>query len=401
MRLGLNLPWIDCGHDFGRRPPPWNGGDASPVRDWPALGRELAEWRRALGVEVVRFWVLAAGVNYPVGVDPREHFALASLEPEAALLGRGASWLRAALVRATWERSERFVLGATTDLPPLTDAFLRDFEALFTVAAEAGVRLMPSLCSFELFHPVERQGTGVFSRGRGALVFGDEGDDAQQIERFFDATLEPLLDIAGRHPGALEAFEVINEPDWSTEGGPLHGRFEGRKVRIMPKTVRAPMMGRFLERGVERIIERGLRASVGFKLADPQWLDPAIRKRLATLGARGDYLHQVHHYPSLYEPWRLRPHDALPIRPCIVGEMPTKQARALGVSHGWWRERLRDLPRAADPNAFLERRLEIAEALGYPLALLWAAKSGDEMTAWTPRERAQVGRFHSRTDAQK
>jgi len=395
MRLGLNLPWIDCGHDFGHRPPPWNGGSAPPERDWEALGRELGEWRRELGVEVVRFWVLAAGVNYPVGADPLDHFSLAPLSPEDALLGRGARWLRGALIRATWEKSERFVIDHRA-LPPLPESFLADFEALFRVASAAGVKLMPSLCSFELFHPVEAQGPEVFSRGRGALVFGNDGDDTQQIERFLDATLEPLLDIAARHSDALEAFEVINEPDWSVEGGPLHGRFQGRKLQIMPKTVSAPMMVRFLERGVERIAERGLRSSIGFKLADPKWLPDSLRVRLAALGAKGDYIHQVHHYPSLYEPWRLRRHHTLPIRPCIVGEMPTKQASALGISHGWWRERLRDLSRAADPNAFLERRLEIAEALGYPMALLWAAKSGDEMTAWTPRVRAQVGRFARR-----
>jgi len=393
MRLGLNLPWIDCGHDFGQRPPPWNGGPRPPQRDWAALGRELGQWRRELGVEVVRFWVLAAGVNYPVGVDPRDHLSLAPLSPEDALLGRGGRWLRGALIRATWRESQRFVLDSTTRLPPLPESFLADFEALFRVAAEAGVKLMPSLCSFELFHPLESQGPDVFSRGRGALVFGNDGDDSEQIERFFDATLEPLLDVAARHRDALEAFEVINEPDWSVEGGPLHGRFHGRSLRIMPKTVSAPMMARFLERGVARIIARGLRSTIGFKLANPKWLPKALHARLAELGAAGDYVHQVHHYPSLYEPWRLRRHTGLPIRPCIVGEMPTRQAKALGVSHGWWRERLGDLSRAADADAFLERRLEICVELGYPMALLWAAKSGDEMTAWGPRERAQVGRF--------
>lgn len=392
MRLGLNLPWISCGHDFGRRPPPWNGGDDPPERDWPALGREMARWRQELGVEVVRFWVLAAGVNYPVGADPRGHFAIAPLRPEDALLGKGGRWLRGAMIRATWERSERFVL-RRPGLPPLTSAFLADFEALFGAAAAAGVKLMPSLCSFELFHPLERQGEGVYSRGRGALVFGNEGDERAQIERFLDATLEPLLDVAARHPSALEAFEVINEPDWSVEGGPLHGRFHGRSLRIMPKTVSAPMMARFLERGVERITARGLRSTIGFKLADPKWLPAALIRRLAALGARGDYLHQVHHYPSLYEPWRLRPHARLPIQPCIVGEMPTSQSKPLGVGHGWWRERLRDLRRAGDPHAYLQRRLEICAELGYPMALLWAAKSGDSMTAWTPSVEAQVGRF--------
>ncbi|MBO6933991.1 MAG: hypothetical protein JJ863_03425 [Deltaproteobacteria bacterium] len=395
MRVGLNLPWIACGHDFGHRPPPWNGGSAPPKRDWAALGHELGAWRRELGVEVVRFWVLAAGVNYPVGADPRDHFALAPLSPEDALLGRGGRWLRGALVRATWKESQRFVLTSKT-LPPLRESFLADFEALFRVAADAGVKLMPSLCSFELFHPVELQGADVFSRGRGALVFGNDGDDAAQIDRFLDATLEPLLDVAARYRDTLEAFEVINEPDWSVEGGPLHGRFHGWSVRIMPKTVSAPMMARFLERGVERITERGLRSTIGFKLANPKWLPRALATRLATLGANGDYVHQVHHYPSLYEPWRLRRHDSLPIQPCIVGEMPTSQAKAFGVGHGWWRERLGDLSRAGDADAFLERRLEICAELGYPMALVWAAKSGDEMTAWGPRERAQVGRFRQR-----
>ena len=116
-------------------------------------------------------------------------------------------------------------------------------------------------------------------------------------------------------------------------------------------------------------------------------------KLVAAWGASGRYLHQVHHYPSLYEPWLLRPERSLPIRPCIVGEMPTKQAEPLGVGHGWWHERLRDIRRAADPDQFLQRRLEICEERGYPLALVWAAKSGDTMTDWSPRTRAQVGRF--------
>ena len=395
MLIGLNLPWIDCGHDFGRRPPPWQAGDAPPVRDWDALGEELRTWRQELGVRVVRFWVLAAGVNYPVGADPLETFPMALMEPEEALRGGGPARLRSALVRASWERSERLLL-AGQRLPPLPQDFLDDFEALFRVAGAAGVRLMPSLCSFELFHPAERQGPGVISRGRGAFVFGDHGDDVRQIERFFEATLEPLLDIAVRHREALEAFEVINEPDWSAEDGPLHGRFEGRRVRIMPKTVSAAMMSRFLERGVERIVERGLRASIGFKLADPGWITSGLRSTLIRLGALGSYVHQVHHYPSLYEPWRLRPHAKLPIQPCIIGEMPTRQARPFGVSHGWWRERLWDLHRAGRPEEFLVRRLEIAEELGYPLALLWAAKSGDTMTAWTGQERAQVQAFAGR-----
>ena len=395
MRLGLNLPWIRCGHDFGLRPPAWNEGSDPPERDWEGLGAELARWRAELGIEVVRFWVLAAGVNYPVGENPLERFALTEMRPEGALVGRGFERIRGALVRATWQRSERLVLGAET-LPALPPAFLADFEALFRAAGAAGMKLMPSLCSFELFLPAQAKGEGVLSRGRGAFVFGDSGHDPHQIERFFDATLEPLLDVAARHPGVLEAFEVVNEPDWCVEGGPAYARRQGRGVRLLPKTVARPMMARFLERGVERIVARGARASIGFKLADPPWLEEGVGRKLAGWGAAGAYVHQIHHYPSLYEPWLLPRHETLPIQPCIVGEMPTRRATPLGVSHGWWHERLRDIRRAGDPDDFLRRRLEIAAERGYPAALVWAAKSGDTMTDWSARTQAQLARFTGR-----
>ena len=111
------------------------------------------------------------------------------------------------------------------------------------------------------------------------------------------------------------------------------------------------------------------------------------------LGREGRYLHQVHHYPSLYEPGRLPHHDDLPITPCIVGEMPTIQGSPFGLHIAWWREHLRTIHRAADPGEFLARRLEIVESLGYPMALLWSARSRDIATDWSDDVRAQVARF--------
>ena len=400
MQIGINLPWIACGHDFGPRPPPWRGrGDTDsgppPIRNWKSLGEQFAQWRQTLGIEVVRLWVLAAGVNYPVGTSPLEVCSLAEMHPEDDYRGRGSRALRAMLVRSTWERSE-LLLTKGAPPPPLPKAFLDDFEALFAAAAEAGVRLMPSLCSFELFHPIARKGVGVVSRGRGAFVFGDEGDDVAQIERFYDATLEPLLDIAGRHRQALEAFEVINEPDWAVENGPMHGKFRGWKVRVTPKTVSAAMMSRFLERGVQRILDRDLKATIGFKLARPRWVDDGLYAQLARWGSAGKYLHQIHHYPSLYEPWPLPRHERLPIRPCIVGEMPTKQARLIGLRHGYWWERPRDIARAASEQEYLIRRLEIVEERGYPMALLWSANATDGMTDWSSTVQAQLRGRHAR-----
>lgn len=399
MRLGINLPWIDCGHDFGRRPPEWGHG-IRPQRGFRSLGARMAAWREEMGIEVLRIWLLAGGVNYPVGERAQDYFGLTQMRSEDAFLSGLPAPLRRRLVAAGWEPGTGtpptcLRLG-DAELPPLSDDFLEDFEALLVACKEAGTKLMPALLSFEFFHPIEHQAKGVLSRGRTALVFGDDGRDVSQIERFLDATLDPILDVADSHPNAIEAVEVINEPDWSTEGGPLHARMDGRRLHVMPKTVLASMMSEFLERAVRRIVARGHRASVGFKQAKPSWLSVSCRQLLQSLGREGRYVHQVHHYPSLYEPGLLAPHASLPIQPCIVGEMPTIMGRALGLHIAWWRERLRDIGRASDPDEHLLRRLQIVEELGYPMALLWSAQSTDVATDWSVRVQSQVARYHQR-----
>ena len=254
---------------------------------------------------------------------------------------------------------------------------------------------MPVLLSFEFFHPVDWQQGGVASRGRNAFVFGDSGQDRGQIGRFLDATLSPLLEVSAEYPEAIEAWEVINEPDWSTEGGPVHARLDSTGFDLMPKTVPAPMMNALLHDAVGRIVEAGFVSSIGFKQADPKWISARLRHRLVKFADEGKYLHQVHHYPSLYEPGTLRPHKDLPIRPCIVGEMATIQGSPAGLHIAWWRERLRDLRRAADPHQYLRRRLEIVEALGYPMALLWSARSRDMATDFGENVRRQIADFHN------
>ena len=69
--VGLSHPWVRCGHDFGPRPPPWQG--VGPT-DWGAVEAELRRWREAAGVRWSRWWLLAGGVNYPVGRDPHACF---------------------------------------------------------------------------------------------------------------------------------------------------------------------------------------------------------------------------------------------------------------------------------------------------------------------------------------
>lgn len=396
MQLGLNLPWIECGHDFGYRPPAWGHGER-PERDYEAMADELARLRDAMGTNIVRMWVLAGGVNYPAGVDVLERCRRVPWPLEEGLrIGLPKGLRRRALKASGVSTYERIELG-DAPLPPLSGAFLEDFAALLSAFKKRGLRLMPVLVSFEFFHPVSMQVGEVASRGRNAFVFGDSGRDFEQIERFLDATLSPLLKVSENYRDAIEAWEVMNEPDWSTEGGPLHARLDGDGFHVMPKTVPADMMSAFLERSLRRITDAGFVSSVGFKKADPTWVSPSLRDFMVQRAATGEYLHQVHHYPSLYEPGRLKPHASLPIQPCIVGEMATIQGKPLGLHIAWWRERLGDIRRAGKANEYLRRRLEIIEELGYPMALLWSVQSKDIATDMSPEVVAQVKRYTQRS----
>ena len=357
FQLGLNHPWVTCGHDFGPRPPAWSGARGT---DWGEVERQLAE-ARAAGVRVSRWWVLAGGVNYPAGAHPDEAFAFDG------------------------QRFHRRLA-----LPSLPDAFLADFDALLRACANAGVRLVPSLLSFEAFFPAERQGPRVHSGGRAPVILGDARGHG--VDAFLDAVLAPLLEVSRGRAATLEAWEPINEPDWVVRGGPLHLRVRAGRLHRMPKTVAPEAMARFLDRALDRILDAGFRATIGFKQADPRWLPAPLRARLQRLGRASRYVHQLHYYPSLHEPTPLPAHDTLPIRPCVVGEMPTARGRWLDPFFMRWLDggpaRWR---RETDPDAYLRQRLELVDRLrGYPGAWLWSARGEDGASRWGPAQRAQV-----------
>src|SRR5690606_5266334 len=234
--LGANYPWVSCGHDFGPRPPAWAGAKRT---DWGRVQSELEELR-GLGLSVVRYWLLAGGVNYPVGRDPDEIAARVPFrEPFAG--------------RRTGARALRFELHAPP--PALPQAFLDDFGRLLSACRAAGVRLLPSLVSFELFLPITPHPGGPASGGRGALVLG-----ANQ-RAFFDAVLEPLLEVSEGQRDALFAFEVMNEPDWPALPAAGRGPFAPPDA-----------LARFLVQGARRIARRGLLSTIGFCNARPSWL---------------------------------------------------------------------------------------------------------------------------------
>jgi hypothetical protein len=318
MRVGVNYPWRDYGWDFGVAPPSWREPDAAPR--WRAHLDEHLDYFRTLGITVVRWFILADGLTYGSGDDaPR---------PDPA----GEGW--------------RF------DPPPIDGVFLRHFEELLERFAQANsnaapaIQLLPVLIDFYFC----RSGTmplgtpGWVKQGR-----ADALNDSDKRRRFFDNAFEPLLDVSKRRQDVIFAWELINEPEWVTNGWHPNGR---RNLAVGEQAMAA-----FLDEGTRRIRQAGLKATVGFASIDT----------LRRSGAAAD-VNQFHHYPGGRRTLEAHAGDAA--SPGIIGEFAT------AATDRW--------PEFGRKDQGLLNRLRLAEAQGYSLAIPWSFRATDRHTRWSP-----------------
>ncbi|MEM7155246.1 MAG: hypothetical protein AAF799_20525 [Myxococcota bacterium] len=356
--LGVNYPWTGngtravsgggsvtssrCGWDFGVGPTPWWSATRHPVpRDWSSVHAKLQQLRQ-LGISVIRFWILADGINYPQ-VDWHPH------------------------ATATGLLTRRLVLKPGVAPPPLHADFIEDFVGLCQACISAEMKIIPSLISFEWFKELNERGDGTTSQGRGELIFGPDGS-GRFINPFLDATLTPLLHASRRVRDAIFAWEVINEPDWAI-----------RHDHVSPDD-----MSRFIRAALYRIHGLNFRSTIGFLSHNPSWISAPLRRLLQTASRRGQYWHQFHHYPGYSLPSRLPAYDRLPFRPCMIGEFATDVP---DPREAWGDCR----PTEGNRNRYLYHRLEFLEQRSnYPMAFLWALNSNDGKTEWGTNQVNQI-----------
>ena len=331
MQVGINYAWKNYGWDFGLPPKKNDGSSWGERAAWQStIDRDLARFVE-VGFFCVRWFLLGDGTNYGVGVErPR-------LDPRGNNPWRFAS------------------------PPRISEEFLHDFERLIARFEAAGIQLLPSLLDFHFCLPgVRVPGTDEIIKGgrRDALLdIPGPADPAappwpHQRTQFLDGVVDPLLEVAARHPRAIYAFEVMNEPEWCTQDPA-----RPPAIHDPSATVPLPEMRAFVREAAARINHAGFRSTVGFS-----HYDTLSRWDCAGLGLTLD---QFHYYgdPSVLP---VNPHG--PRAPTMIGELAT-------APHRPWPE----LGASQD----LLSRLRLAADKGYPTAFLWSANR-DEQSSTDP-----------------
>jgi hypothetical protein len=321
LKVGYNLPFTynNCGYDIGPDPQDYKRQDPK----WMStLGPNLAKLRAA-GIEVVRWFILANGFNY--GFHPDWH---------------------SGLVRNYW---------TFTPPDPPDPRFFKHFEMALKIFQENGMKLIPSLVSFEFFGPSSYNGpvdpvkpnpdVHDFTAGGRA----DVANDPVKRSSFFKTLLEPMLTTSEQYRDAIFAWEVMNEPTWVTgHVGPGQGAYVNEANLIA-----------FLQEGVDMIDKHKLPSTVGHRYYSDLQKYPTGKKK------------QFHYYPSTFN----NDPDPLPREPgAFMGEFGAEHPGQYphgsldpdpgGTWPGCWQL-------DKDPKQVVQRRLQLLEALRYELALVW------------------------------
>ena len=336
MDVGVNYPWCDYGWDFGPAPPGWR---SHPTPRWAATIDEHLRHFQRLGISVVRWFVLGDGLTYGTGDQaPRQERA-------------GGRW--------------RF------DPPALDSSTLEHFDLLLQrferASATRPIQLLPVLVDFYFCdagtHPLERPDPLDATREMADPAWVKQGRaeaivDADKRRRFLAATLDQFLQVSARRRDAIYAWELINEPEWMTNGW--------HPDRRSDHPVDEPAMRDFIIEGMERVRRAGFKPTVGFALLDT----------LRRTGLTGE-INQFHHYPGGRR--ALDAHAFDDRYPGIIGECATAETDV-------WPE----LPRSGQG---VLNRLRLAERQQYPLTLLWSFLQQDRHSAWSADVEAQVRAF--------
>lgn len=285
-KIGVNIPWCRFDIDFGysgERPPPWA----------PLIDKEFANLK-AIGMEVVRWWLLCSGGNYPPMPSPQ-------YRPD------WPGWPNPRFYRPNYPPK---IVGYDVGQPTrLSELFLNDFRLMLSSAAGAELQVIPCLMSFD-FCFIGEGGT------KGCRYEYLTNDVKREL--FLSNVLQPLVEIVAnescptkrgqvKFKDVVYAFEVMNEPEWCTDTmSPPAPGFRQSNVPYDKMIV-------FLQRGCQMINAVGLSSTVGYWGQTTMYHDTSVAASIP----------QFHIYPphiGPIGPWS-KDLAGLPVNGVIIGEI--------------------------------------------------------------------------------
>jgi hypothetical protein len=321
MTVGYNYPWAfnKYGLYFGPHP-----GEPWMDRWLEFFAKNLTEIA-ALGLKVVRIFLLCAGENYG-----KLQFTASG--------------------------------GVSFELPRPVDAkFLEHLEQMFEAvkASGTGIKLVPSLIDFKFFGPVHGN-----SGGRSELI-----RDARQRDAFLDTVLDPFLATAKPYVEQIHAWEVMNEPYWCCHffSPPLYPG----SLSFLPRVprVRVDEMRIFLNVALQRIAAAGFESTVGHRFYSDLASLPA--------GTRPQFHYYAKSLLGFGDPGAIPAYAET--RGAFIGEVDP------GDGHGGLWSELHGADRDPKQRAF--ERLKLLARKGYKLAMVWpelgwSAPEDKDPAAW-------------------
>ncbi|HEY9776359.1 MAG TPA: cellulase family glycosylhydrolase [Planktothrix sp.] len=223
----------------------------------------------------------------------------------------------------------------------LDDYFFKDMDLAVQEAQQHKLMIIMVMFDFTMVRPAKKFGD-VQTMGRKYLI-----TDRKGRQSLIDNALTPMVDRYA-HNGAVVAWEVMNEPEWSMQmPGGTPGK-DGVPVAAMQQFVTE----------IAALVHTHSEQAVTVGGARRNWL---------TLWKNsGLDFYQYHFYPWMVKGWFRTPYNypetLLKLdKPCIIGEVPTNDANAYtryldqGLANGYtgvfgWSLR------ATDPYAKLDQR---------------------------------------------
>jgi hypothetical protein len=203
MKVGFNYAWSHDRYGSQIGPNPWVSNDEWTVQGKLAAAGEVSRiplpplfdhidanlwYLKAIGVSVVRWFLLGNGFNYGPPSKDSQRF-----------LGH---------------RKMRVPMPARAFDPPsqLDRRFTRDFVELLLRFKGAGLQIIPSLVDFCFGSFLNFTVDG--HRGIGAGGKADVITDPLKRKVFLDTMLVGLLEVSAKYREQIYAWEVMNEPVW-------------------------------------------------------------------------------------------------------------------------------------------------------------------------------------------